>query len=139
MIQKSLRLLLVFTMAAVTVFAAKTAKTFKSKTPKADRAFNTAQYYSASTLYKKAYAKSKKTEYKSYAAFKAGECARLMNNNVEAEDFYAKAIKAKYKDPIVLLNYAEALKRNGKYAEAVAQFNAYKESLSCRHRLHWHF
>ena len=123
MIQKSLRLLLVFTLAAITVFAAKAPK---SKTPKADKAFDAAQYYTASNLYKKAYGKQKKNEYKSIAAFKAAECARLMNNNVEAEDFYAKAIKAKYKDPIVLLRYAESLKRNGKYAEAVAQYNAYK-------------
>lgn len=129
MIQKSLRLLLVFTLAAVTVFAAKTPKTPKSKTPKADRAFNTAQYYTASTLYKKAYAKLKKNEYKSWAAFRAGESARMMNNNVEAEDFYAKAIKAKYKDPIVLLRHADALKRNGKYAEAVAEYNAYKAKM----------
>ncbi len=129
MIQKSLRLLLVFTLAAVTVFAAKTPKAPKSKTPKADRAFNTAQYYTASNLYKKAYARLKKNEYKSWAAFRAGECARMMNNNVEAEDFYTKAIKAKYKDPIVLLRHAEALKRNGKYAEAIAEYNAYKAKM----------
>lgn len=127
MIQKSLRIMLVFALAAVTVFAAP--KAFKSKTQKADRAFNTAQYYTASTLYKKSYAKQSKAEYKSYAAFRAAECARLMNNNVEAEDFYAKAIKAKYKDPIVLLRHAESLKRNGKYAEAVAEFNAYKAKM----------
>ncbi len=129
MIQKTLRLLLVFTLAAVTVFAAKAPKTPKSKTQKADKAFNTAQYYTASNLYKKAYAKQKKAEYKSWAAFRAGECARMMNNNVEAEDFYAKAIKAKYKDPIVLLRHADALKRNGKYAEAIAEYNAYKAKM----------
>ncbi len=127
MIKKTLRLLLVFSLAVATAFAAKTPKAPKSKTPKADRAFNTAQYYTASNLYKKAYARLKKNEYKAWAAYQAGECARMTNNNVEAEDFYGKAIKAKYKDPIVYLRHADAMKRNGKYAEAVAEYNNYKD------------
>ena len=99
----------------------------KSKTQKADKFFKIGEYFTASTYYKKAFTKFKKSEDKSRAAFHAGECARLMGNNVEAEDWYGKAVKAKYKDPIGLLRYADALKANGKYAEAIAQYNAYKE------------
>jgi peptidoglycan-associated lipoprotein len=124
MIKRILSLVLV----CVTILSATGAekKPAKSKTVKADKAFNAAQYYTASALYKKAYAKLKKKEDKAMAAFKAGECARMMNNNAEAEDFYGKAVAAKYKDPIAILRYADALKANGKYAEAIAQYNAYK-------------
>ncbi len=110
--------------------SAATQKPLKSKTPKADKAFNAAQYYSASAMYKKAYGRTKKPVYKSIAAFKAAECARMMHNNVEAEDFYSKAIAAKYEDPICILRYADALKANGKYAEAIAQYNAYKAKVT---------
>lgn len=124
MIKRILSLVLVcFTILSATGAAKKPAK---SKTVKADKAYNAAQYYTASALYKKAYAKLKKKEDKATAAFKAGECARMMNNNPEAEDFYSKAVAAKYKDPIALLRYADALKANGKYAEAIVQYNAYK-------------
>ena len=54
----------------------------------------------------------------------------MMHNNVEAEDFYNKAIAAKYDDPIVLMRYADALKSNGKYAEAIVQYNAYKAKVA---------
>jgi len=101
----------------------------KSKTQKADKLFNISEYYSASTRYKKAYSKFKKNEDKSRAAFHAGECARMMGNNLEAEDWYGKAVQAKHKDPIAIYRYADALKGNGKYAEAIAQYNAYKAAV----------
>jgi peptidoglycan-associated lipoprotein len=125
MIHRILSLLLVFATVFTSLSAADK-KPAKSKTPKADKAFNAANYYTASALYKKAYAKLKKKEDKATAAFKAGECARMMNNNLEAEDFYGKAVAAHYKDPMGILRYADALKANGKYAEAIAQYNAYK-------------
>jgi peptidoglycan-associated lipoprotein len=124
MIKRILSLVLI----CITILSATGAdkKPAKSRTPKADKAFNAAQYYTASALYKKAYAKLKKREDKATAAFKAGECARMMNNSMEAEDFYGKAVAAKYQDPIAILRYAEALKANGKYAEAIVKYNAYK-------------
>ena len=128
MIKKSLRLLVVFSLTIVCSFAAdKAPKAPKTKTKKADKVYTIGQYYTASALYKKAYAKFNKSEQKGWAAYRAGECARMVNNNAEAEDWYGKAVKAKYKDPTSILRYAEALKANGKYAEAIAQYNAYKE------------
>lgn len=123
---KSILSLMLVCVVVFTSASAATKKPLKSKTPRADKAFHAAQYYTASALYKKAYARTKKMVYKSKAAFGAAECARMMHNNAEAEDFYGKAVAAKYDDPIVLLRYAEALKSNGKYAEAIAQYNAYK-------------
>ena len=130
MIKKSLSLLLILSLAILSGFAGtKAPKAPKSKTQKADKYFNTSQYYTASTYYKKSYAKFKKADDKAWAAYHAGECARMMNNNVEAEDWYGKAVKAKGKDPMSTLRYAQALKSNGKYAEAIAQYNAYKEKM----------
>ncbi|MFN5355882.1 MAG: OmpA family protein [Bacteroidota bacterium] len=127
MIKKLLGVLLILSVALNFGIAQdKAVKVPKSKTVKADKQFNIGQYYTASTLYKKAYTRFKKNEYKSVAAFKAGECARMMGNHLEAEDWYGKAVAAKYKAPIGVLRYADALKGNGKYDEAIAQYNAYK-------------
>ena len=127
MIKKFLSLLLVVVFSVLQGFSAEKQK--KSRTQKADKLFNTAQYYAAGALYKKAYARFKKNEDKGRAAFFAGESARMMNNNLEAEEWYGKSVKAKYSDPISIRLYADALKRNGKYAEAIAQYNAYLEKV----------
>ncbi len=130
MIKKIFCLLFVVTFTFLNGYSAdKAPKVPKSKTQKADKYFNTAQYYTASTYYKKSYGKLKKNEDKAKAAFKAGECARMMNNNVESEDWYGKAVKANGKDATNVLRYADALKRNGKYAESIVQYNAYKEMM----------
>lgn len=127
MIKKTVSLLLILSFSVLQSFSAPKAP--KSRTQKADKFFNTGQYYTASTLYKKSYARFKKSADKGWAAYRAGESARMMNNNVEAEEWYGKAVKAKYKDPVAILRYAEALKGNGKYAEAIAQYNAYREKM----------
>ena len=129
MIKKTLSLLLILTFAFMSGFSQeKSVKTPKSKTQKADKYFKIGEYYNASTRYKKSYTKFKKNVDKGRAAFFAGECARFMGNNVEAEDWYGKAVAAKHKDPIAILRYGDALKSNGKYAEAIVQYNAYKEA-----------
>ncbi len=128
MIKKTLSLLLILALAVVSGFAQeKTTKAPKSKTQKADKFFKIGEFYTASTYYKKSFTKFKKNEDKSRAAYYAGECARAMGNSVEAEDWYGKAVKAKSKDPQAYLRYADALKANGKYAEAIAAYNVYKE------------
>jgi peptidoglycan-associated lipoprotein len=127
MIKKFLSLLLLVVFTALQGFAAEKVK--KSKTKKADKLFSTAQYYTAGQLYKKSYTKFKKNEDKGRVAFLAAECDRMINKNPEAEEWYGKAVKAKYSDPVAHLRYGDALKRNGKYAEAIAQYNAYLEKV----------
>jgi peptidoglycan-associated lipoprotein len=130
MTKKFFSLLLILTFSVVSGFTQdKPVKAPKSRTQKADKFFKIGEYYTASTYYKKSYTKFKKNEDKSRAAFYAGECARLRGNNVEAEEWYGKAVSAKYKDPSGKLRYSEALKSNGKYAEAIAQYNAYREEV----------
>lgn len=99
----------------------------KSKTHKADALYDNAEYFYAADMYKKCWAKAKKQELKSKAAFMAGECYRQMNNSSEMENWYSKAVADGYSDPVAIKRSAEAMKRNGKYEEAIAAFNQYKE------------
>lgn len=98
----------------------------KSKTEKADKIYTAGRYADAAELYKKAYAKMKAKQDKGRAAYLTGECYAKMGNQKEAGNWYEKSVKAGYKDDGVLLKYADALKGQGKYDEAIAQYNAYK-------------
>ncbi len=56
------------------------------------------------------------------------EAYRLSNRFAEAAPFYQKAIDAGTIEPDVRLNYAYALKAEGKYAEALTQLQQYLDS-----------
>ncbi|OUV74686.1 MAG: hypothetical protein CBC83_03460 [Flavobacteriales bacterium TMED123] len=99
-----------------------------SKTKKADKAFLVEQYYKAADLYKKAYKKTKNRALKAEITFKQAECYRLTGLDRDAkraESYYKRAIKAKYPDVIVYLRYADMLKKNAKYSEALEQYKKY--------------
>jgi peptidoglycan-associated lipoprotein len=106
---------------------AQKAKPAKSKTPKADKAYNQANYSRAVELYKKCYTKHKSKNDKAATAFKAGESYRMMGNWKEAANWYEKSVNDGNKDPEALWNYAEGLQATGKYDEAIARYNTYKE------------
>ena len=96
--------------------------TSNSKTKKADKAFALEQYNKAAELYKKAYSKTKNRALMAEITFKQAECYRLTGVDRDAkraESYYKRAIKAKYPDVIVYLRYADILKKNAKYAEAL--------------------
>ncbi len=116
---------LLVTLLSLPVVAQK-AKTPKSKTPKADNAYNQANYIRATELYKKCYAKQKSAPVKADIAFKTGESYRMMSNWKEASGWYEKAVAGKSKDPMATWRFAESLQNTGRYDEAIAQFNAYK-------------
>ncbi len=105
---------------------AQKAKAPKSKTPKADKAFNQANYSRAIELYKKSYAKHKKKNDKAATAFKAGESYRMISNWKEAAAWYEKSVNDGNKDPNAVWRYAQGLQSTGRYDEAIAQYNAYK-------------
>lgn len=98
----------------------------KSASPKGDKAFVEGRYYDAVNYYKKAYSKSKKAPMQAQASYQAGESYRMMSDWKNAEDWYGKAVAAKSKNPLATLRYADALRANGKYDEAIVQYNAYK-------------
>ena len=98
------------------------------KTKKADKAFAIEQYYKAAELYKKAYKKTKNRALKAEITFKQAECYRLTGVDRDAkraESYYKRAIRAKYPDVIVYLRYADMLKRNAKYGDALKQYKKY--------------
>src|SRR5690606_15002184 len=93
----------------------------------ADEAFNKGFFYNAIELYKKAYTSEKKASEKAVLIFKVAEVYRALGDAENAEVWYERANKAQYPDPITYYYIGEALKEQGKYAEAIAAYNRYKE------------
>lgn len=93
----------------------------------ADAAYKDGFYFNAIELYKKAYTMEKKASEKAAHIFKVGECYRALGDAQSAQVWYEKANKAQYADPITYFYIGEALKEQGKYAEAIAAYNKYKE------------
>jgi len=93
----------------------------------ADMDFEDHKYASAVDKYKKAYSKVKDRDEKNRIRFQMAECYRLMNNTKRAEPTYKSLVRNGYykKEPIALLHYANMLKINHKYEEAVPQFEEY--------------
>ena len=98
----------------------------KARIKKADKQFEIGEYYSAGEIYKSVYGKvpAKDKPLRSRIAFQQGECARLLNY-FQAEKSYANAVKYGYSDSTVYLRYAQALQRNGKYADAAKNYAHY--------------
>jgi len=96
----------------------------------ADEAFEAQRYSVAIDKYKKAYTKVKKNkEEKSRITAQLAECYRLTANYKRAEISYKQLVRRDWqkRNPEILLQYAEMLKINGKYEEAIEQYNAYAE------------
>jgi peptidoglycan-associated lipoprotein len=93
----------------------------------ADNAFTYQQYYEAVGMYKKALTKVKKNKAeKARITFQIAECYRMNNDLKQSEVWYKKSIAVKYPDALATLYYADALKANEKYPEAIIQYDAYK-------------
>ncbi len=98
----------------------------------ADEAFDALQYTVAIDRYKKAYTKVKKNkEEKNRITSRLAECYRFTSNYKRAEVSYKQLVKRGWdkREPEVLLRYADMLKINGKYDEAVVQYLAYAEKV----------
>ncbi len=99
----------------------------KTVTESADRDFEDLKYATAVDKYKKAYSKTRDRDEKNRIRFQMAECYRLMNNTRRAEPTYRSLVRNGYykKEPIVLLHYANMLKANEKYDDAMEQFQEY--------------
>lgn len=98
----------------------------KSKTAKADAAYDVGNYYKANQLYKKKYAKAKQDALKAEIAFKLGDSYSKTHNYEEALNWYEKSVNDGNKNPEATWKYAQALANNGKYDEAIVQYTEYK-------------
>ncbi|MBK9422429.1 MAG: OmpA family protein [Flavobacteriales bacterium] len=93
----------------------------------ADDAFKKGFFYNAIEMYKKAYTTEKQASEKAVLIFKVAEAYRALGDAGNAEVWYEKANKAQYPDPITYFRIGEALKEQGKYADAIVAYNKYKE------------
>ena len=101
-------------------------------TKMADDAFADQMYNLALTRYQKAYSKVKNNKgEKDRISFRMAECYRFMDNMKKAMVAYKRLATGKYakQEPKVILYYADALKYNGNYDDAIAQYKAYKEKV----------
>lgn len=94
---------------------------------RANDAFKFNEYYTATQLYKKALSRTRSKKEKIEITFRLGECYRLMLDPKSAANFYSRAIKLEYGDPIVYLRHAEMLKLLGQYEEAIIEYQKYVE------------
>ena len=116
----------IFTSLSLAIALSLNVSAQKGASKDADKAFASFQYYNAIELYKKAATKEKNKTKRAEIIYKTAECYRLVGDSKQSEVFYAKALKAKYPDPIAQLQYAEAIKSNGRYNDAIIEFDKYK-------------
>jgi peptidoglycan-associated lipoprotein len=95
----------------------------------ADVAYDNHQYFNAIELYKQAYTKVKKADAKARILYRTAESYQQINDLKGAETYYSKAIKAKYPDPIAILNLADVLKAQKRYPEAIVEYNNFKKEM----------
>ncbi len=96
----------------------------------ADEAFERKQYSNAIDRYKKAYNRvKKKSEERDRITFRMAECYRFTNSYKRAEATYKRVLRSEYpkKHPEVFLHYADVLKMNKKYSDAIENYNKYTE------------
>lgn len=99
----------------------------KRKTERAYEYFSAGEYYEALDQFKDAYSKIKDKALKAEMVFMVAECYRLINDPRNAELWYKKGVRTAYAKPEAQYQYAESLKKNGKYQLAVEEFRKYKQ------------
>ncbi len=94
---------------------------------KANEYYKNGQYYQAIDLLRDAYSKVTDNTIKSEITFQVAECYRKTNQPRKAEMWYKKAIQKKYSNPLIYLYYADALKMNEDFEEAIENYKEYKK------------
>jgi len=118
-----IRIITVFSLVAVFGLTVNAQKNYKKE---ADVSFSGGKYYKAIEMYKKAYTKASKNEVKAEILFQIAECYRGKNDGKQAVVWYNKSIKARHDNPIAIFHIANIYKTEGKYEEAIVNFNKYK-------------
>ncbi len=99
----------------------------KDKTVKARAAYEAGEYAVAADLFKDAYNKVSDKDVKNEIIFLIAECYRITDAPDKAEIRYKQAIQKEYPNPIIYLRYADALRMNEDYDDALEQYKKYKE------------
>lgn len=95
---------------------------------KANTNYEIGEYNKAATRYKRAYRGIKNNNLRAETNYKLGNCYSFTNNTNRAASAYSKAIRYKYPDPQIHLNYAEVLYAQNKIADAKKQYRLYLQS-----------
>ena len=93
---------------------------------RADRKYAIGEYYEAAEMYRQLWRNipSQDKQLKAQVAFNQAECYRNINSD-RAINAYKNAIRNRFQDSIVYLHYAQALHYQGKYSEAIKQYEIY--------------
>lgn len=99
-----------------------------ARVKRADRKYQIGEYYAAAEMYKQVYKNlnSKDKKLRAHVAFHQAECYRTLNNK-KAATAYKNAIRYHYPDSIMYLHYAQVLQYQGKYKDAIKQYDIYLE------------
>jgi outer membrane protein OmpA-like peptidoglycan-associated protein len=95
-----------------------------SKTKYADKFFTTFNFEAAAQNYESLL--DKKDIDKTYVLTRLGDSYRLMNNTIDAEKWYAKAVNSESVTPQTVYHYAQMLRSNSKYSAAEEVFAKYQ-------------
>jgi len=97
------------------------------KEERAINAFEAGEYHAAIDLYKEAYEFVNDREEKNEIIFRIANCYRIVNEPKQAELWYKKVIRRDFNNPEAVLYYADAMKMNEKYEDAIIEYRRYKE------------
>ena len=98
----------------------------KRKTQKAYEALEAGEYYEAIDLFKDAFSKTRDRAERAELTYMVAECYRLTNSPKNSETWYKKISGKEYARPDATYYFAESLRKNGKYEDAIEQYNNYK-------------
>ncbi len=104
---------------------------------KGDEYYNTGQYELAKDYYQKAIPSLSSKEDKAQVNYKLGFCFKMLGDSDKAEMYFSEAVKNYVKGvikPDVLLFYADALRMNGKYEDAIDIYKQYLQVSPQDHR-----
>lgn len=99
----------------------------KRKAQKAYDAWEAGEYFEAIDFFKDAYSKTRDREERNEYVFMVAECYRLTNNPRSAEPWYKRIAGRDNARPEATYWYAQTLKKNGKYEEALEAFEEYRQ------------
>ena len=103
-----------------------------AKLSDADEQYARGEYHSAMLTYKKIYNKLTRREerqQRGVVAFRLGECYRHLNMAANASGAYRNALRYNYPDSMALLYLAQSQHMEGKYTDAIKNYEAFLEKV----------
>ncbi|MEA3317739.1 MAG: OmpA family protein, partial [Bacteroidota bacterium] len=92
---------------------------------KANEVYESGQYFKAIDMLREAYGEVADNDIKKKIVFQVAECYRLTAQPIKSAIWYKKVIKKDESNPMAYLYYADALKINQKYGDAIENYKEY--------------